>query len=153
MLVELKSKKLKVRNLPERDYKLGDIQSKPYGFIIFFLLLGIYIAYRSNLLFGILLIGIFLYYLLVNKNQVMTEFYEDFVVFYNERDPQECYIVFWDEIASWTYERGRFDTDRVHVSLKNGEKIVFRSLSPMKMKKYFHQKAGKAEVRKSKVHA
>ena len=50
--MELKSKKLKVRNLPERDYKLGDIQSKPYGFIIFFSLIGIYIAYRYNLQFG-----------------------------------------------------------------------------------------------------
>lgn len=136
--------------MPEREYKLGDIHSKPYGFIIFFLGVGVYMAH-SNLMIGILLIALFLYYLFVNKNQTVTEFYEDFVVFYHERNEEECYILFWDEIESWDYERGRFDVDRLHVKLKNGEKIAFRSLSRLKMKKYFHQKAGKLEMRKTKA--
>ena len=91
----------------------------------------------------------FLYYLIVNKNQKITEFYEDFVVFYNSKDESECYIVFWDEIKNWNYERGRFDTDRIHIQLKNNQRIVFLSLSRSKMKKYFQQKVGKLEERKS----
>ena len=147
--MDIRSKKLKTRNLPEPREAIDQINAKPYVFLILFLFIGLYMFFTSNYLMGIFMMAIFLYYLIFIKNKVVTEFYEDYIVFYNEKEMEECYIVFYAEIKSWVYLPGRFDTDRVEITFKDGKRVAFDSLSKRKMKRYLDQRVGEMEKKKS----
>lgn len=101
-------------------------------------------------LFGILILALFLYNLFFIKNRIETEFYRDYVVFYNENDHEECYIVFYEDIRSWKYVPGRFDTDAIEVLFCDGKRVSFKSLSKGKMCKHFRDHAYKLEEKPAK---
>ncbi|MEG0423542.1 MAG: hypothetical protein RSA96_01635 [Erysipelotrichaceae bacterium] len=146
--MEMKSKNLKVRNLPQDKEPVDKINSKPYAFIVVFLLMGTYMIITKYYFLGILIVAVFLYNLFFIKNRVNTEFYDDYVVFYNENDKEECFILFYDEIREWKYIRGRFDVDTLEVTFRDGKRIKFKSLSKGKMLKHFRDHAYRLEVKK-----
>lgn len=145
--MEINSKKLKVRNLPAEREVIDQINSKPYIFIIFFLVAGVYLICTKMYLFGFLLTALFLYNLIFIKNQIDTEFYMDYIVFYNKNDREECYILFYKDIKEWRYIRGRFDTDMLEVTFMDNKKVKFSSLSKGKMLKHMRDHAYKLEMK------
>lgn len=147
--MEIRSKKLKTRNLPEPREAIDKINAKPYIFIALFLIIGLYMFFTSSYLWGIFMIAIFLYYLIFVKNKILTEFYEEYIVFYNEKDDDECYIVFYNEVKSWSYEPGRFASDTVEMTFKNGKRVRFDCLSKHKMRRYMGEYVGEMEKKKS----
>ena len=147
--MDIRSKKLKTRNLPEPREAIDQINAKPYVFIALFLFIGLYMFFMTSYLWGVFMIAIFLYYLVFVKNKILTEFYEDYIVFYNDKDEEECYIVFYNEIKSWSYEVGRFATDTVQITFKDGKRIAFDCLSKRKMKRYLNEHVGEMTKKKS----
>lgn len=153
-MVNVKSKILKIRNLPSDGKKVDQIKAKPYGFIIVFLLFGVALLWTSFYLLGIIITLIFLYYLLFVKDMVLIEFYDRYVVFYLNNGRDECFLLFWEDIMEWSVTSSRRDLDVLNIILKNNEHIALKCITRKKVEKYFTlYGSGKTEKDISKQHA
>ena len=139
--MNVKSKVLKIRNLPTGSKKVDEINAKPYLFLIVFLLIGIVLLFTDLYLIGIVISFLFLYCLLFIRNVTLVEFYEDYAVFYLNNGNEECFILFWEDITSWNIANSRFDLDVVNIELRNCQCISLKCVSVKKVKKYFSKYA------------
>lgn len=135
--MNVKSKVLKIRNLPTGSKKIDKINAKPYLVLIVFLLVGIMLLFTSFYLIGIVISFLFLYCLLFIKNVTLVEFYEDYAVFYLNNGNEECFILFWEDITSWNIVSSRFDLDVLNIELRNRQCISLKCVSAKKVEKYF----------------
>lgn len=135
----VRSKMLKIRNLPKEHRRLGVINSKPV--VLFVVLLGVgivLVAMKQNFLIGIILITLSLYNMLFIRGDHLVEFYDDYVVFYHiNANKDECYLVFWEDIAAWQIQRNGMNYDELVIGLKNHQTIRFQCVSKMKLERYF----------------
>lgn len=147
--MNVKSKTLKIRNLPQNEKRLASINSKPYLFIVVFLGVGFYALWKDYYIVGAIVVAIFLFNLFCIPNKVVTEFYEEYAVYYYEQEKDECFILFWEDIACWTYHSKMNDLDMIEIELVNGASICFKCLSKPKTLQYFQKYA--AGKRRSKA--
>lgn len=148
--MNVKSKTLKIRNLPKDEKRLACINSKPYLFIVLFLTIGFYALWKQYYIVGTIIVAIFLFNLFCIPNKVVTEFFEDYAVYYYEQEKDECFILFWEDIATWTYFSRMNDLDMIEVELKNGAGICFKCLSKQVTLQYFQKFAADQRVMKAK---
>lgn len=137
--VNVKSKNLKIRNLPQNKKCMACINSKPYLFILFFLCIGGYALWKGYYVVGAIVVAIFLFNLCCIPNKIVTEFYDEYAVYYYEQEKDECFILFWEDIASWMYHSKMNDLDMIEIELVNGASICFKCLSKPKTLKYFQK--------------
>lgn len=135
----MKSKILKIRNLPTDGKLLDRVTSKPYLFIVFFIVVGVIFLFTPFYLLGIVLCILFLYNLLFVKNITLIEFYDAYVFFYLNNGKDECFVLFWEDILKWNYTQHRNRLDLLQIHLKNNESITMKCLSRKKILKYFHK--------------
>lgn len=135
--VNVKSKILKIRNLPIDGKKVDQIKAKPYMFIIVILLFGIALLWTNFYLLGILITLFFLYYLLFVKDTLLVEFYDYYVVFYLNNGKEECFLLFWEDIDHWDISCSRRECDVLNITLKNNETLALKCLARKKVEKYF----------------
>ena len=135
--MHVRSNVLKTRNLPRSSKKLDAINAKPYLFIVILFMIGITLLVYGYFLTGIAITLIFGYHLLFIRNAIVTEFYEEYVVFYMDKNCEECFLLFWNDILSWSYLKRKHDLDMIEVVLKNNQKVSFKCLSKKKILKYF----------------
>ena len=139
--MRVRSKILKIRNLPKTGEKRGEIKTKPYGLLLTFLVIGIALLFTSYYVFGIVLVGIFLYYLLFIKNTLLVEFFDTYAVFYLNNGKDECYVLFWNDVKDWQLEKAKRDMDILNIVLKDDTTIALKCLGRKKICKYFKQYA------------
>ncbi len=149
--MRMKSKKLKRWNLPAYGEKLDCIKAKPYPILFGFLVFGAGLISLNQKVIGIAILVLACYQISINNNQVLCEFYDRYVVFYNSQDSDDCYILFWQDVAQWQYQRGWMQ-DTLHVLLKDGTKLDFTSLSRRKVEHYFRTYAAELEMPLIKTH-
>lgn len=138
---EIKSKVLKIRNLPKDKQRVDFISSKPYMFLTTFLAFGILLFAIQLKLAGIVLIGLSVAGFFMMKDKVVTEFYDEYVVFYDEKHLDECYILFWEDVMVWHYLVSKSSLDEIEIILKNDKHVKFQVLSKPKILKYFRKYA------------
>ena len=138
-LVNVRSKILKIRNLPADGTRIDQIKAKPYGFIILFLLLGIAMTFTRFYIFGFIIAAVFLFYLVGVKDMVLVEFFDCYAVFYLNNGLDECFLLFWDDIEHWEIVSSRRDLDVLNITLKNNQTISLKCLGKKKIEKYFCQ--------------
>ncbi len=144
--MHVRSNVLKTRNLPQSSKKLDVVNSKPYLFIILLFIIGILFIVYDFLLIGIAITLIFGYNLLFIRNVVVTEFFEDYAVFYMDKNREECFLLFWNDILSWSYVKTKQDFDRIEVVLKNNQKVSFKCLSKNKILKNFKKHVASLQI-------
>lgn len=135
--LNIRSKVLKIRNLPVDGKKIGQIKAKPYGFIVLFLLTGIAMLFTAFYVVGIIIAGVFTYYLLFVKDILLVEFFETHAVFYLNNGKDECFLLFWDDIDHWEIISSRRDFDVLNIILKNQQTIALKCLGRKKIVRYF----------------
>lgn len=135
--MNVKSKILKIRNLPTDGKKIDQINAKPYSFIIVCLIAGISLMCTSLYLIGFIITFLFLYYLLFVKDVVLIEFYDQYAVFYLNNGKDECFLLFWEDVLRWSITSNRNDLDLLNIVLRNNECIALKCLSRKKVEKYF----------------
>ena len=59
-------------------------------------------------------------------------------MFYSPKEPDDCYILFWEDVAEWKYHSG-VTHDTLHVLLKDGQVLDFSSLSRRKTEHFFRR--------------
>ena len=144
-MAEIKSKRLLSRNLPvDRVIELK-INSKPYLGLSLFVLLGVAICFTGYWIFGVIIFTLCLLGLLFIKNQVTTEFNQEYVIFYSEGNSEECFIIYWEDIERWQVLSEKTGLDFIRIQLKNGEKLAYKIFAKNKAVKYFEKLAPNPE--------
>lgn len=116
----MKSKKLKIRNIPQST-SLEEIFVKPtIGLVILMFIGSIVMLFNEFFSFiGLLIVAITLFFMTVAPDRKLIEFTVDFVVLYNCRMRDECFLIYWDDILSWRYV-WHADEDELLIELVDG---------------------------------
>lgn len=143
----MKSKELKVYNLPKEDLVISQIDAKPNIMFIVIILLGfVSFAFNIPVMYGITMIVVGTVALLYMPKVVMMEFYQDYMILYNRADKDVCVLVYYDDVASWNYTRGT-SRDYLYIELVNGriEKIegFSKTLFESQMNRFLRDKGRK----------
>lgn len=141
--MNVKSKILKIRNLPCNGKKIAEIKAKPYGFILLFLGVGLLLLCTRFYFLGIVIAALFLYYLLFVKDILLVEFYDLYAVFYLNNGNDECFLLFWEDIYHWDISSSRRDLDVLNIMLKNDQTYSLKCLGKKKIVRFFEQYASK----------
>lgn len=152
--MNVKSKILKIRNLPCDGTKLETISSKPYVFICFLLLMGIVLLCSDYYLFGCVITIFAAFYLFFVKNIKLIEFYDRYAFFYTNNGKDECFVLFWEDVEKWEIIKGKSALDTLTITLKNHQSVTISCVSSKKIEKYFQKyTAGKQPCKIHKQHA
>lgn len=143
--MNVKSKILKIRNLPKDGKRIDHVNAKPYLFIMVCLIIGIVFLFTQLYFVGIIISVLFLYYLVFVRDVVLVEFFEQYAVFYLNNGKDECFLLFWEDIVKWEIINNRSDLDHLNIILRNQESITLKCLSKKKVAKYFMQYAINSE--------
>lgn len=135
----LKSKKLNIKNVPKGNNAVSKIYLRPNTLFQFLLFFSIVLILRDNTIVGLGLIGFSCYNLLFTKNKYVVEFYETYVLFHLENFDDEVYLLFYNEIESWSYINNNKGIDQIKVRLQGGKELAFNSYERRKMKKYMER--------------
>ena len=117
----MKSKEIRVRNLPKDDVPFYVSNVKPTSFLIVAMIAGIsFLWIRSYLqVIGVMVIMVSLFSLLMLPDCKLYEIHQDYIVLYNRHDKSECFIIYYEDIVSWHYEWNP-SFDQLVISLVDG---------------------------------
>lgn len=117
----MKSKEIRVRNLPKDDVPFYVSNVKPTSFLIIAMIAGIsFLWIRSYLqVIGVMVIMVSLFSLLMLPDCKLHEIHQDYIVLYNRHDKSECFIIYYEDIVSWHYEWNP-SFDQLVISLVDG---------------------------------
>jgi len=117
----MKSKELKVHNLPAEDVLLSQIDAKPVYLFYFLILLGfLTLIFKIPILFGATCILASITMMLVTPKVILIQFFQDYLVIFNKADRNTCVLIYYDEISSWYYTWGA-NHDYLYIELENGQ--------------------------------
>ena len=117
----MKSKEIRVRNLPKDDVLFYVSNVKPTSFLIIAMIMGIcFLWIRSYLqVIGVMVIMVSLFSLLMLPDCKLYEIHQDYIVLYNRHDKSECFIIYYEDMVSWHYEWNP-SYDQLVISLVDG---------------------------------
>lgn len=149
--MQVKSKKLKQRNLPKNQKKIDHITSKPYLILGCSILVGCILLFTKYYLIGTLLFAMFFYEFVAVKDREIVAFYETYALFYEIVPKDCCYILYYDEIVSWKYISKWNQPDYIEVLLKNGKRIQLLCNNKRKMMKHLPKREEETKDSMQKV--
>lgn len=134
---KIKSNHLKCRNLPY-DYEIIDrIDSKPVIGLATLAIVGFSALSSQYFMLGAVIVFFSFYGLINMKNNTLVVFTDAFVIFYLDDKKEDCYLIYWDEILDYRYITKPFETDMIEITLIDGKKVQFKSLSrPILMRNF-----------------
>ncbi len=135
--MNVRSKILKIRNLPTDGELIDHINAKPYLFILVYIAIGLALMFTRLYLIGIVITFMFLYYLLFVKDVTLIEFYDKYAIFYLNNGKDECFLLFWEDVEKWSISSSRNDLDVLNIVLRNQESIALKCLGRKKVARYF----------------
>ena len=117
----MKSKEIRVRNLPKDDVPFYVSNVKPTSFLIIAMIAGIcFLWIRTYLqVIGVMVIMVSLFSLLMLPDCKLYEIHQDYIVLYNRHDKSECFIIYYEDMVSWHYEWNP-SYDQLVISLVDG---------------------------------
>lgn len=131
----MRSKELKVYNLPADRQPSAIIDAKPYGLFMLFLVFGIVlILFNISTMYGIATIIIGLCAIMFLPKTILVEFFEDSLVLHNKASKDDCVLIYYEDVTSFIYVRGSLK-DYLQIALEDGSiekveafsKIIFES--------------------------
>ena len=142
----MKSQVLRIRNLPSDRIVVHRVHVKPVILMVLFLLGGIVMLFMKPYLLvaALTMILLALFSLFIMPDRVLCEFTEQDLVLYNQTDKTRCFIIYWDEVVSWHYERHPA-YDLLVVSLIDGSTQTQEMYSKMSVNSYMNQYAAGKE--------
>jgi len=131
--------KILIKNLPNEEFKSHTINVKPYNFLYVLMACGFMLLFGSkiHILMGIILMLFCCFALIFLPDRKLVEFRDDYLVLYNQRNRNECLMIDYDEIVSWTY-RMHYPYDTVYIELVDGRVEMCDMFSKHVIKKLFN---------------
>lgn len=116
----MRSKELKVYNLPTDKQALAIIDAKPYGLLMAVLVLGVcLILFRISTMYGIATIVVGSCAIMFLPKTILVEFYDDHLVLHNKASKDDCVIIYYEDVTSFIYVRGSLK-DYLEIALEDG---------------------------------
>ncbi|MBP3400009.1 MAG: hypothetical protein J6K75_09650 [Erysipelotrichaceae bacterium] len=118
----MKSKTLKIRNIPTGNPAFFRMNVKPIEYLTAILIVSIVFLFCDAPLptVGLILCTVICFALVATPDRTLLEINELFIVFYSPKDSTECSILYWDEILTWQYQKQR-QCDHLKIELINGD--------------------------------
>lgn len=137
---KIQSNRLKCRNLPA-DYEVLDkTTSKPLGSLATVALCGLVLMITPDYMFlGSLIAFVSFYSLFFSPTVVLVEFCDEFVIFYLDDKRENCYVIYWNEIAGYEYKAQWINPDYVKITLMDGSVHSFKCLSRQQLMRNFQK--------------
>ena len=134
----MKSKVLKIRNLPEEMQVLNEVKVKPIGSLLVLMLVsGVFIISGSTIaIMGVVLLAISSYALLVMPDRILMQFTDEYLVLYNRKNRDKCMLIYWDEILLWQYQKHN-NEDQLWLQLTDGQTETIECFNRNKIVPYF----------------
>lgn len=130
----MKTKEIKRYNLPNERIVLSRIDAKPYELIILVILVAVFVAYRSQWLYGSFFALLSIIILIVLPSRLLIEFTNDYLIIYNKGNSADCYIVYYEDIVSWKYIGG-FKEDELIINLVDGTSLELEAFSKIRFER------------------
>ena len=144
-MAEFKNRIIRISNIPN-DKVVYEVKSKPVLSFLVSCAIGIALLFTRFWMFGTFFLLISLYALFFLPNHVMMKFTERFLISFNDKNDQECTIIYWNEIVKWTYIVTRQNTDFIYVELIDGDCMNLPVMPQQKAQKLLRKYAeGKEE--------
>lgn len=125
----MKSKELKVYNLPNDSFLVSEINAKPTILFLLICLAGIVsLFFPFSKVYGIITSLTGLACISFMPRAIMIEFYNDYMVLYNKADKNTCTIIYYNEVSSWYYTWGT-SRDFLVIELEDGSQEKIEAFS------------------------
>lgn len=148
----MRSKVLKIRNLPRDMQVLNEVKVKPISSLCFLFVVAVLLTFTKTswAIVGVVLLSIVLFAFLVMPDRCLMQFTEEYLILYNCKDRDECYLIYWNEILHWRYIR-RNDEDTLWIELVDGHIEMIECYNRSRIISYFKIYAtGKEVVNRSR---
>ena len=99
----MKTRELKSYNLMSNRSYNEALDAKPYVLLYILFFYGIGLVLFSEYVFGVAVIFFSASCILFLPQRVLIEFYDEYMIAYNKANKDECSIIYYDEVASWSY--------------------------------------------------
>ena len=100
---------------------------------------GLIIVMKPYLLpAGMTVMLLALFAILVMPDRDLCEFTPQYIVLFNQRDRDDCMIIYWDDIVSWRYEK-KTGVDHLVFTLTDGSTEIQEMFSKRAIRKSFEQ--------------
>ena len=131
----MKSKDIKTYNLPceEPVYKL---EVKPVPLLVVIVVAGIILMSKYPS-YGLLLVALGSFCLIFLPSITLLEFRNEYVILYNKAAKTDCVMVYYDEIMSWRYQKGK-TSDELIIELNDGHKESIECFNYLYIAKYLN---------------
>lgn len=118
----MKSKTLKIRNIPSGRLVFFRMNVKPTEVLIGILVVAILFLFMDAPFptIGLIASTVVCFALVATPDRTLLDMNDEFMTFYSPKDSSECTILYWDEILKWQYVKQR-QCDHLRVELINGD--------------------------------
>ena len=146
----MKSKEIRVRNLPKDDVPFYVSNVKPTSFLIIAMITGIcFLWIRTYLqVIGVMVIMVSLFSLLMLPDCKLYEIHQDYIVLYNRHDKSECFIIYYEDMVSWHYEWNP-SYDQLVISLVDGSVEKQEVYAKYRIEKWLNSLAPSKQAKKN----
>ena len=141
-------------NLPQPMYRLT---LRPTVILIAMASLGVAVLiagfwnFKPNWLlifFGLYFIGMVVFSVVMVKDRIVADLYDDQIVLYDKQDPRYGVVIPFSEVESWKYQTGVATGDTLTITLTNGEVFAVESFKSRKIVRHFYKRLPDKEQRR-----
>ena len=125
----MKTKEIKVYNLPEDRLINETIDAKPYLLITLIIIFGLFLM-GEDLTSGLTVALFGVAILLFMPRRTLIEFYDDYLILYNKANHYFCTMVYYEDVASWHYSYG-ITVDELLIELNDGNVLSIEGFNKM----------------------
>lgn len=121
----MKSKELKIYNLPINFKPHITIDAKPHLFLALVFVVGIVLCLNEKtMVYGVAVAVVGISFLMFLPKLIMLEFYDDYMILHNKANKSDCVLIYYEDVVSWNYQWNA-KKDYLFIELEDGsvEKI------------------------------
>lgn len=116
----MKSKELKIYNLPINFKPHITIDAKPHLLLLLIFVVGIVLCLdEKTTVYGIAIAVIGLSFLMFLPKLIMLEFYDDYMILHNKANKTDCVLIYYEDVVSWHYQWNAYK-DYLYIELIDG---------------------------------
>lgn len=147
----MKSKVIKIKNLPKTENKPHNVNVKPTFFLCILLVIGVIFTFLKAymMLMGFAMILLSLFALLIMPDRTLVTISDEYLVLYNCSNRDECTLIYWDEIVFWQYE-WHGSADLLAIGLIDGSTETQEMFSRRSIARWMRQYANGKEKKQAR---
>jgi len=98
--------------------------------------------------FGVYVLGMVIFSVVVVKNRIVCDLYDDFLIVYDKKETTKGFKVTFEEIKTWQYKTGVALGDNLIISLEDGESFALESFKARKVINMLFKRIPEKEIHK-----